>query len=206
MGLRLRAELRSEMRKILSNLDQRWIQAASGEVCANLATLLTNHIDRDIQQILAWTSFFPGEVDLTKLIADELGVRKVFLPRTSTDGDMTFIAVGENWSDSVEQGQFGILEPKQDSGESFDPTLAPSTVVLVPGLAFDFEGNRLGRGKGYYDRFLASEHMAQSLKIGVCWSLQIVKQVPSESHDVSMDWVCSEQEFKRTSLVFEEEN
>lgn len=60
-------------------------------------------------------------------------------------------------------------------------------VVLVPGVAFDSSGNRLGRGKGYYDRILRQTKKAY--KIGICFDFQLLEQVPVENHDVVMDRV-----------------
>ncbi len=57
-------------------------------------------------------------------------------------------------------------------------------IIIVPGVAFDKAGNRMGRGKGYYDRFLNS---IKALKIGVCFEEQVVHFVPGEAHDVPMD-------------------
>ena len=59
-------------------------------------------------------------------------------------------------------------------------------MILVPGLAFDLRGGRLGRGRGYYDRFLAG---ATGLRVGVCFEDQIVADVPLEPHDLRMDFV-----------------
>ena len=61
-------------------------------------------------------------------------------------------------------------------------------VVLVPGMAFDAEGRRLGRGKGYYDRFLSSLHPRPKL-VGVCFDFQKVDRVPTETRDVAVDLV-----------------
>ena len=90
-------------------------------------------------------------------------------------------------------GYKGIPEP--------DPKLAharsiPATqleVVIVPGAVFDRRGYRLGYGGGYYDRFLALE-APQALRIGLCFDLQLVDQLPEEAHDVPMDWLVTEQE------------
>jgi 5-formyltetrahydrofolate cyclo-ligase len=65
--------------------------------------------------------------------------------------------------------------------------LALIDVVLVPGVAFDAQGHRLGRGKGYYDRFLQS--VSDIKKIGVCFDFQKVESVPAEAHDVVVDIV-----------------
>lgn len=59
-------------------------------------------------------------------------------------------------------------------------------VILVPGVAFDAYGNRLGRGKGYYDKILKQTN---AYKIGVCFDFQFIENVPTEVHDVKMDKV-----------------
>lgn len=59
-------------------------------------------------------------------------------------------------------------------------------LILVPGVAFDKSGNRLGRGKGYYDKVLKQ---TGAYKLGVCFDFQLVERVPVEPHDVKMDWV-----------------
>ena len=58
-------------------------------------------------------------------------------------------------------------------------------IILVPGLAFDHQLNRLGYGAGYYDTFL-NMHPA-SIKIGVCYPFQVIENVPTEDHDVALD-------------------
>ena len=57
-------------------------------------------------------------------------------------------------------------------------------VAVIPGMAFDREGHRLGRGKGYYDRFL---NRVKTYKIGVCFDFQMMDQLPHDPHDVMMD-------------------
>jgi len=79
------------------------------------------------------------------------------------------------------EGAFHILEPLGEPFIDFDLL----DVALVPGMAFDAQGRRLGRGRGYYDRFLASH--PDIYKIGVCFPFQCVEQVPAEPHDVLMD-------------------
>jgi 5-formyltetrahydrofolate cyclo-ligase len=81
------------------------------------------------------------------------------------------------------EGAFHIMEP---AGEPFCD-YERIDVVLVPGMAFDAAGRRLGRGRGYYDRFLAAH--PHVYKIGVCFPFQRVAEVPAEPHDVVMDEV-----------------
>ncbi len=82
----------------------------------------------------------------------------------------------------------GILEPTQ----SVPASAAELRVILVPGLAFDAKGGRLGHGKGYFDRLLAKTN---ALRIGLCFENHLVEAVPMESHDVRMDVVVTEKRF-----------
>ena len=79
------------------------------------------------------------------------------------------------------EGAFHIMEPVGEPYTDYDKI----DVVLVPGMAFDAAGHRLGRGRGYYDRFLtAHSHL---YKIGVCFPFQRVAEVPVEEHDICVD-------------------
>jgi len=83
--------------------------------------------------------------------------------------------------DDLEPGSFGIVEPHPGC-----PVLPLNQLdfILVPGLAFDLTGRRLGRGKGFYDRLLAQ---VRGHKCGVCFDAQVVSAVPEELHDVRLN-------------------
>ena len=85
-------------------------------------------------------------------------------------------------------GPYGILEPKEEYVREIDKEKIE--LVIVPGLAFDQAGRRLGRGKGYYDRFLFSLP-SKTPKIGLAFSFQIVEQVPCDPHDFPLTSVIS---------------
>ncbi len=119
-----------------------------------------------------------GEADVTGLLCD----KKVFLTPVTDGDDIYACRVGE-----LVKGVFGVMEPAVK--EVFDKEKID--LVLVPGVAFDKKGNRMGFGKGYYDRFLEN---INALKIGVCHSFQLVDSVPSEKHDVKMDIIVTERE------------
>jgi 5-formyltetrahydrofolate cyclo-ligase len=86
-------------------------------------------------------------------------------------------------SADLREGAFHIMEPVGAPFTDYDQI----AVALIPGVAFDAEGHRLGRGKGYYDRFLQS--LPSLKKIGVCFDFQKVESVPAEAHDVVVDIV-----------------
>lgn len=105
--------------------------------------------------------------------------KRIALPRVEGD-DLKFHWVAGRAE--LQPGRFGILEPAAeapDAGSGFD-------LILVPGMAFDLRGGRLGRGRGFYDRFLPT---ARGLRVGVCFEDQIVDDVPSEAHDLRMDFL-----------------
>ena len=85
--------------------------------------------------------------------------------------------------DRLAPGAFHIEEPR---GEPFTD-YAGIDLAVIPGVAFDRAGNRLGRGKGYYDRLLP--RLADTYKIGLCYPFQLADSLPAEAHDVRMDEV-----------------
>lgn len=122
------------------------------------------------------------EVNTDLLLSSLLKQGKtVLLPRVVSDTEME-LRLYEG-KDDVETGAYGIMEPV---GELFSD-YASIDVAIIPGMAFDPEGNRLGRGKGYYDRLLPS--LVNAYKIGVCFSFQKVESVCASPHDVRMDEV-----------------
>ncbi|MGY9025497.1 MAG: 5-formyltetrahydrofolate cyclo-ligase [Candidatus Pelagibacterales bacterium] len=98
--------------------------------------------------------------------------------------------VFRTWSkgENLIKGKFGILEP-----ETSKEIVIPS-ILLMPLLAFDENGNRLGYGGGFYDKFIAEmEDKDQNLlKIGVAFSFQKIQQVPTDIHDKKLDWILTE--------------
>ncbi len=83
--------------------------------------------------------------------------------------------------------QFGIGEPQGPEWTDLDKV----DLIIVPGVAFDSHGNRMGRGRGFYDRLLKSTPNA--VKVGVAFDFQLLDRIPVEPHDVPMDCVLSEQ-------------
>lgn len=81
---------------------------------------------------------------------------------------------------------YGILEPQSD------PLIDYSIIdlAIIPGVAFDYKNNRMGRGKAFYDKILAK---INTIKIGICFDFQLINKIPTESTDIPMDYVISEQ-------------
>jgi 5-formyltetrahydrofolate cyclo-ligase len=115
------------------------------------------------------------------------GVR-LYYPRVTGKGTLAFYPHREG--DGWETGPYGILEPSNTAG--VEPLLSGWDLVVVPGLAFDRRGNRLGHGYGYYDRFLGG--LPESVpRIGLAFTGQLVPDVPVEAWDVAVHALVTEE-------------
>ena len=144
------------------------------------------------ESILAYWSL-PHEVDLRELIADALlRGKRVALPRCGK-GAATFEAVEiRDPATELAPGPFpGLRQPLAASPAW--PIATPFDLALVPGVAFDRRGTRLGFGAGMYDRFFARQSVDALL--GIAFSLQIAEDLPAESHDRPMDAIATESEW-----------
>lgn len=92
-----------------------------------------------------------------------------------------------HWETATERTKHGYLQPPKDTPEI---SLETVDAILLPGVAFDRQGVRLGYGGGFYDRLLASY---QGLTVGVVWAELLVPQLPREEHDCLVDWLATEQ-------------
>ncbi len=132
---------------------------------------------------------FNGEVGTRRLIerAWQLG-KAVLVPRVSGD-TMQFCEI--NSFDSLEKGAFGIPEPQGVSAWEEKPGADDAKgLVIVPGVAFDRKGNRVGYGKGYYDRYLAAHPGLHT--IAIAFELQIVEDVEAEAQDIRLEMLVTE--------------
>lgn len=130
----------------------------------------------------------PDEFDTTSLIDAALLMSKVVtLPRVNwRERELDIVRI-HSLSD-VEEGYMGILESRQ--GE--EVPVSAVDFILVPGLAFDYDGHRLGRGGGYYDRLLARPG-CRAVRCAAVPSLQLVDHVPHEPHDQPIDMLVTEE-------------
>ncbi len=171
-----RSELRQLVRQRKRQFSQQQLAELSLPVLARLRPLLSV-----ASTVLLYYSL-PDEVD-THAFLDELrsAGKIVLLPRVVDEG--TMVLHRYTGRADLSEGAFGIMEPV---GEPFTD-YAAIDVALIPGVAFDAAGRRLGRGRGYYDRFL--RQLPRARRVGVCFPFQRVAEVPAEPHDVSVDEV-----------------
>ena len=145
-----------------------------------------------LEQQTVWkrakTIFFyaplPEELDIWPLLRDSLATKKTAaLPRfDSATGRYVACEIADLARD-ISNGQFGIREP---AGHCIAVPPNRLDLILVPGVAFDVHGRRLGRGKGFYDQLLVS---VRGTTCGVAFDEQIVEAVPVEPHDVHLNCI-----------------
>lgn len=140
------------------------------------------------------------ELDTTALIDRAIWAgKRVTVPVISDEGKKLgsfLISEIRDRLKELEIGPFGIDQPKPQFVRPVEPALLE--IALVPGVAFDRNGHRLGHGKGYFDRFL-SQLSPNCLKVGMGFDFQVILELPHESHDVSMDVIVTNREIVRVS-------
>jgi len=127
------------------------------------------------------------EVDTHRMIKKALDIgKRVVVPYSVSETNQIIASELENPELDLELGIYGIYQPKKSAlreipVESID-------LVIVPGVAFDKKNYRLGRGRGYYDRFLRKLNPG-AYTIGICFDLQLVGDLPKDSHDLPVSRV-----------------
>jgi len=174
-----KASLRQQIRARLQALSAEQLRADSQQLCERLFTL---PVWKQAKIVLLFAPL-RDEPDISPVIATALKAGKeVSLPKPDPAG-FGYHASAIKRLDDLSPGKFGILEPRDTSTAM---PLNRLDLVLVPGIAFDPRGGRLGRGKGYYDRLLAA---VNGLKCGVAFDEQIVDAVPVGPMDVRLNCI-----------------
>ena len=184
--------------KILCLQNQKQSAKQSTLICKKI---LASPQFQNAQEIFAYMAL-PDEVDLSEVIKQALqDGKKVALPKiiSKTDGIMQFFYLDSQkaLAQQTSNGAYGILEPDENMPATLDTT--HKTLILVPGRAFTKNGDRLGRGKGFYDRYLAKEIVGSSPTmtrnshnitiVGVCFDFQLLETLPTDENDIKMDTV-----------------
>lgn len=130
----------------------------------------------------------PDEPDITPLLSAWRVQKQILLPVIPSLAEGVQLRLKEyRGRESMQPGPYHILEP---TGGDFFTAYSQIDAAVIPGMAFDDDGHRLGRGKGYYDRLLGHPDLSKRIyKIGICFSYQHVAGVPVLPHDILMDEV-----------------
>lgn len=180
-------QLRQRLKEIRNSLDPAWVAEASQAIQKRLLELPEYVSARTVMSYVS----VGKEVETHQLL---LRMRKegktVVIPWC--EGKELRLFRWESF-DELENGTLNILEPRAELRLRQDKRIAPDELdlILVPGLGFDRNGNRLGRGAGYYDRFLKTTPR-RVVRLGLSFECQIVENIPMSANDEKVDLVVTE--------------
>lgn len=174
-----KSEIRSRMIKIRNALTEEERNRAA----SLLRKRILAHRWYYTSEVILCYMDYGSEISMREMMQEALSVgKKVFLPKVEGE-NMTFYRIND--LSGLIQGYKGILEPGGDT-ESFQSgkQATENTLLLMPGVAFDRYRNRIGYGKGFYDRFLADNPEMQLRSIAVGYQCQLLDVLPTEETDI----------------------
>lgn len=176
------AEQKRDLRHKMRSLTRHYFQTTTPQERAQTSESLCRAIAEEPHYRAAQTVllFYPlsDEIDIKPLLTDKS--RLLLLPVIA--GDTLYMRAYRGEAEMQREARFGVGEPTGANVEDQKPDVA-----IVPGLAFDKDGYRLGRGKGYYDRLLA--RLPDTYTIGVGFQHQFLTTVPHEAHDARLQTI-----------------
>ena len=170
--------IRNNISAIKKTLSKEKIADMSGKICNHL--LQTSFFRK--ANCIALYNAMNDEVQTSGIIEKWHNRKRIVLPVISGENIQFCEYTGK---DNMVKNAFNIHEPistKVIPTEEID-------LFIVPGVAFDHKRNRLGRGKGYYDKYMAGINIPM---IGICFDFQLIKSIPAEEHDIKMDMIITE--------------
>lgn len=175
-----KAALRQQIRARLSGMTAEQRTADS----SNARSLVERQTVWKQAQAVLFFAPLPGELDIWPLLDDALAAGKtVALPRFDAEASGYISCRIQNLAGDLQTGRYGVREA---AGHCPPIELSRLDLILVPGVAFDLCGRRLGRGKGFYDQLLA---LVRGTTCGVAFDEQIVGEIPVEPHDVAVNCI-----------------
>ena len=183
-GMKMKDRLRKSIEKKRNTLSTSEVLEKSSRIKKRIFEM---DLFRDAQTILFYVSY-GNEVYTHDMIKESISLGKtVVVPKSVTKNNALILSRLTDWN-NLEVGAYNILEPKQESIEQVD--VESIDLIIVPGVVFDESGNRIGHGKGYYDRLLNDSRNIPS--IGLAFEFQIVENIKSEQHDEKIDIIITE--------------
>ena len=181
--------VRQQISDRLKTLSDRDIQQKSAQACKQLCEL---DEFKHAKVIMIYLSL-PREVDTSAAILEAFGAgKKALVPKMIWQERKLIPVVIETLNCEMEIGRFGLRNPVGNQ------TLPVSSIdlVVIPGLGFDESGNRIGRGAGFYDRFLADNQFS-GFRCGLAFEDQVLNTIPVSDHDMSVDLLVTENQIRR---------
>lgn len=179
-------EFRKKMRAKRSTLTKIQVLEESRKI---LKKLLKTEEYKKAKKVFCYVSF-EEEVDTFSLIRQAFSDGKeVAVPKVN-GSEMEFYKIKS--LEELQAGHYGILEPATNEIEK-----DLEGIIIVPGLAFDFQYNRMGYGGGYYDRYLNEHPKHKLVKIALAYEFQVVSMIETEKHDQKMDMIITPLEVRK---------
>ena len=175
---RLKSDLRAHIRARLEKISPAVRAVESIELCERLQAQIPS------AHTILFFAPLPGELDVWPMLEMSLALGvNCALPFFDAEKKIYGTKLLKNLATDIVIGKFGVREPAAGCAEI---PLNEFDLILVPGMAFDLSGNRLGRGQGFYDRILSA---ASGIKCGVCHDFQLLEKIPAEPHDAKVDFI-----------------
>ena len=175
---------KKELRKIIKDRKRQYSSSQLEELSLSVLSRLADQESFRKAKIILMYYSLPDEVNTHTFIDEMIALGKTVLLPVVKDSENMEIREYSGRKDLTE-GSFHIMEP---IGKLFPPERYKEIEVgVIPGISFDVKGNRLGRGKGYYDRFL--KKVPTLFKIGICFDFQKINTIPIEETDIRMDYI-----------------
>ena len=172
-------QIRSLVRNKIATLSAEHRQEASRQIFSAVEALPSF----TEAKVIALYSALPDEPQSIEFLQKWSKKKRIILPRV--EGDI--MQFYEYNAEQMQIGSFGINEPQGETPRPPDDI----ELIIIPGVAFTTDGKRLGRGKGFYDRYLSQSSIRRAYRVGVCFKEQILSYIPIDIHDQTVDIVCS---------------
>ena len=187
----MKQTLKQQIFEKRNSLPKEEIREKSIKIKNNLFSLKEFNVAKNIMLYVS----FNTEADTQKIIKELLNKKeKTIVVPYVTKGDFKLHLSELKSFNELKPKTFGILEPREMYIREFNPDKLD--LVIVPGIAFDKKGHRIGYGYGYYDRFLKTIKK-KAVKIGLAFDFQLIESIPEEEHDVPMNIVVTDKEILR---------
>lgn len=188
-GILLKKEIRKKILEIKNALSTEIIQEKSRRIFEELKK---KDFYSNANNVMLYISF--GSEVMTRPIIDDLLSRgkRVFIPVTVPATKALIVSELKDYEEDLQVGHFGVMEPKEEALRPVEPNILD--LVIVPGVAFDQRGYRIGYGGGYYDRFLP-RLPEKTTTVSLAFDMQLIDEVPISQYDIPVQYILTEESF-----------
>lgn len=195
--MKTKNEIRKEILNIRNNLSSELAEQKSRIIIDKIKDTVEYKNSKSIMVYMD----FKNEVNTKAFITEALAEgKKIIIPYTDVE-KVLIIPVEINSLDDLVLCKFGYLEPKKEAlNNPYD--IEKIELIIVPGVAFDKRKNRIGFGKGYYDKFLRNRNaltneITSAKAFALAYEFQVFEEIPAEEHDIKMDKIFTEENIYR---------